>query len=115
MFERDHTNYFVVKYNIDKSIAGAEHVSLYAEVNDNPEFADLGAYMLNIFLAIKSIASRDFVIGLCFGNKGMDKAEMLAFIDSEIDGQLDSTFHLMVKQMLHRADLEEEYPFIPTE
>ena len=51
MIERDHTNYLVLKYNIDEKVAGARHVSLYAEVSDKPKFKDQGAYMLSIYLA----------------------------------------------------------------
>ena len=88
---------------------------LYAKVSDSPEFTDQGAYKLDIFLAIEPIAFRDHVIGLCFGNKEMDKTEMLEFIDSSIEGQADSTFHLLVKQLLHISDLAETHPFVPEE
>jgi len=71
--------------------------------------------MLNIYLGIAPIGFRDFVIGTGFGNKEMDKTETLEFIDSIIEGQLDSTFHLLVKQMLHVSDLAETHPFVPEE
>jgi len=113
MFKREDTNFFVIKYSIDEKIAGVKNVSLYAEINDNPEFPEDGAFMLDIYLAIEPIAFRDHVVGLIFGNKGMAKDEMDSFVDSIVAGQLDDTFHLLVKQMLHTCELMEQNPFIP--
>lgn len=115
MIERDNSNYFVAKYNIDERIARAKNVSLYAEINDNPEFPSEGTYKLDVYLSIEPIAFREHVVGLIFGENEMEKAEIFDFVDSIIEGQLDDGFNLLVKQMLHNSNLMEKYPFIPDE
>jgi len=100
MFQRDNVNIFTLKYDIDEYIAGEIGVSLYAEISDKPEIPGNGAYMLDIYLAIENIGFRDYVVGLVFGEKGMDKATMIDFVESIIRGQLNDNFRLRVESML---------------
>jgi len=105
MYQRDNANILTIKYNIDESVAGEKDVKLYAEISDKPEFPDIGAFMLDVYMGIESYGLREHVVGLGFGEKSMDKASMIAFVDSIIDGQLKDNFHSRVKSFIDFLDL----------
>jgi len=100
MFQRDDVNIFTLKYDIHEYAAGEIGVSLYAEISDKPEFPEQGAYMLDIYLSIENIGFRDYVVGMVFGEKGMDKADIIEFVETIIKGQLDGDLRLRVDSML---------------
>ena len=115
MFKKSEANYLVIKYEISKEIAGADKVSLYAEIHDKPEFRGDGAFMLNLLIGIEPLGFRDYVCGLVFGEKSMSKDEMVSFVDSIVAGELEENFELLVKQMFHEAAVFEANPYIPGE
>ena len=113
MFRKSATNYFVIKYDIDEATAGAKNVSVYAEINDAPEFPEKGAFMLDCFIAIEPIGFRNYLVGLIFGDKSWSRSEVEDYVDSIIGGLIHNDFAISVKSMLHASAVTEAYPFDP--
>ena len=111
MFTKDNRSIFAVRYNVDEQFAGAKDVSLCAEVSENLDDPDRGAYSLEIFIDIKSITFRNHFFGKPFGHKGMDKDEFLKVVEDSISEQLDSSFPKEIQRMFRDAIMRGEVPY----
>ena len=115
MFKKSNTNYFVLRYDVSGETAGAEDVSLYAEINDTPEFPKEGAYKLEVFVTIRSNSTRQYLVGLIFGEKSWSRAEIERFVDTIIVGQIGDDFYETVKMLRHYSAVIEAHPYNPDE
>lgn len=66
-------------------------------------------YSLELFFSVEEYGAREFLIGLNFGHKKMDKQSLDKEILAYLDTQLDDSFPVLIERYLKKEQLLEEW------
>lgn len=91
-------------YQLESPSFSGDTVYVYAECYKNPQEGSQNEYyMLDIYFSVGDYAIKDHLIGLCFGNGPMSKAD----IDQEINGFVELQINDLFVEFVH-AYIEKE-------
>lgn len=82
-------NYYLRRYTLNSQIANKPEVTIFAECAPNVDGVNGHYYFLELYLSVGDIGFRDFLFGVSFGTKAMDKEQLDKEIDSWV-GQVAS-------------------------
>ena len=100
--------YYTSRFMVHSEDFPDNPVCIYAECSRNKDDTP-GFYKLDIFFSVGDYAAREHLIGVCFGDRKMEKSEIDQQIKTWVNHELSSSFVECVKDYLAKECLFEDY------
>lgn len=101
-------DYYTSQFMVHSEDFPENPVCIYAECSRNKDDTP-GFYKLALFFSVGDYAAREHLIGLCFGDRKMEKSEIDQQIRAWVNNELSGPFVEFVKDYLTKERLFEEH------
>lgn len=101
---------YAKRYVIQGPYFGENSVKIIAECSKNEKATgNNDRYFLDLFLSVDNYGTREPIVGLYFGSRNMNQAEIDTEVSAFILSQLDDTFHYLVRNYLLKEQFMEDW------